>query len=177
MFFDEGWWYKDDVEKQEKLLKVVSKLWNSYWQSYEQCVSRAWVLLYVFSLMISDLISFYYSDYCLIIHCLSSSMKRFFMASFSSLSFRMKLLTTSSKACSAFTLICALPARMPDESSVFGSSCLLKLPSLILLLIIVWIKVVITLLIILFMIANLVILFCIAIVWYWNWFGFFYFQN
>ena len=114
MFFDEGWWYKDDVEKQEKLLKVVSKLWNSYWQSYEQRVSRAWVLLYVFSLMISDQTSFNYSDYYLIIHCLSSSMKRFFMASFSSLSFRMKLLTTSSKACSAFTLICALPARIID---------------------------------------------------------------
>lgn len=57
------------------------------------------------------------------------------MASLSSLSFRMKSLTTCSKACSAFTLIWALPARNPEESSVFGNSCLLKFPSLMILLI------------------------------------------
>lgn len=44
MFFDESGWYKDDVEKQEKLLKVVSKLWNSYWQSCEQRENMAKIL-------------------------------------------------------------------------------------------------------------------------------------
>ncbi len=67
--------------------------------------------------------------------CLRSSINRFFMASFSAFSFKMKSLTTSSKARSAFTLIWALPARRPDDNSVLGSNCLLKFPSLIMMLI------------------------------------------
>ena len=61
---------------------------------------------------------------------LMSSMNLRFMASLSSFSSKMKSLTTSSKAFSAFILICALPARNPDERFVLGSSCRLKFPSL-----------------------------------------------
>ncbi len=59
-------------------------------------------------------------------------MKSPFIADFraSGSSFK-NVLITSSKAFSAFTLICAFPARKPEDSSVFGNSCLLKFPSLI----------------------------------------------
>ena len=54
------------------------------------------------------------------------------MAAFlSSVSSARKVSIILLNACSAFIFICALPARSPEDRSVLGSSCLLKLPSLI----------------------------------------------
>lgn len=66
------------------------------------------------------------------VHCLSNSINLCFRASLSSSDRDVSMvLITSLKAFSAFALICAFPALRPEESSVFGRSCLLKFPSLI----------------------------------------------
>lgn len=65
-------------------------------------------------------------------YALSMSMNLFFISAFlSSVSPCKKVSSTTSKAASAFTLICVFPALKPADSSFFGSKALLKFPSLI----------------------------------------------